>query len=254
MHGKTAIITGGSRGIGLGAARALLNRGANVCLTARKEDGLAAARAELDADDRVLTTAGHGRDPEHRAAAVAACMERFGSVDVLVNNAAINPFHGKLMDIDLELALKTLDMNVVAAIGWSQAVHRAWMADNGGSIVNVSSVGGFRASPNLGIYSTSKAALIHLTENLALELAPGVRVNAVAPAVVKTRFAAALWEGQEERVSALFPLTRLGTIEDIGAAIAFLASDDSGWVTGHTLVIDGGLLLTSISDNDTATD
>jgi NAD(P)-dependent dehydrogenase (short-subunit alcohol dehydrogenase family) len=252
MHGRTAIITGGSRGIGLGAARAMLDRGANVCLTARKEDGLAAARAELDGGDRVLTFAGHGGDPAHRAAAVAAAIERFESVDVLVNNAAINPFYGKLMDIDLDLARKTMDMNVVAAIGWSQEVHRAWMGENGGSIVNVASVGGRRASANLGIYSTSKAALIHLTENLALELAPDVRVNAVAPGLVKTDFAAALWKEQEQRVSALFPLARLGTIEDIGAAIAFLASDDSGWITGQTLVIDGGLLLTSTSDNDSA--
>ncbi|MEA2307049.1 MAG: hypothetical protein QOH43_4329 [Solirubrobacteraceae bacterium] len=252
MHGQTAIITGGSRGIGLGAARALLDRGANVCLTARKEEGLAAARAELDAGDRVLTCAGHGRDPEHRAATVAAAIERFGSVDVLVNNAAINPYHGPLMGIDLDLARKTLDMNVVAAIGWSQEVHRVWMAEHGGAIVNVASVGGRRASANLGIYSVSKAALIHLTENLALELAPGIRVNAVAPGLVKTDFAAALWEDQEERVSTLFPLARLGTIEDIGAAIAFLASDDSSWITGQSLVIDGGLLLTSTSDNEPA--
>lgn len=252
MHGKTAIITGGSRGIGLGAARALLDRGANVCLTARKEEGLAAAVAELGAGDRVLTIAGHGGDAAHRAETVAAAMERFGSVDVLVNNAAINPFYGPLMDIDLGVALKTMNMNVVAAIGWAQEAYRAWMEDHGGSIVNVSSVGGRRASANLGIYSVSKAALIHLTENLALELAPGVRVNAVAPGLVKTDFAAALWQEQEERVSGLFPLARLGTIEDIGAAIAFLASDDSGWVTGQTLVIDGGLLLTSTSDNETA--
>jgi 3-oxoacyl-[acyl-carrier protein] reductase len=126
------------------------------------------------------------------------------------------------------------------------------MAEHGGAIVNVASVGGRRASANLGIYSVSKAALIHLTENLALELAPGIRVNAVAPGLVKTDFAAALWEDQEERVSTLFPLARLGTIEDIGAAIAFLASDDSSWITGQSLVIDGGLLLTSTSDNEPA--
>jgi 3-oxoacyl-[acyl-carrier protein] reductase len=252
MHGRTALITGGSRGIGLGAARALLDRGANVCLTARKPEGLEQAAALLDAGDRVLTVAGHAGDPAHRAEAVEATMDHFGRVDVLVNNTAINPYYGPLVDIDLDLARKTLDMNVVAAIGWAKAVHAAWMGEHGGSIVNVSSIGGRRAAPNLGIYAVSKAALIHLTEVLALELAPRIRVNAIAPGLIKTDFAAALWTNQEDRVSDLYPLKRLGTIEDTASAIAFLASEDSGWITGVTIPIDGGLLLTSTSDNDRA--
>jgi NAD(P)-dependent dehydrogenase (short-subunit alcohol dehydrogenase family) len=252
MQGKTAIITGGSRGIGLGAARAMLARRANVVITARKPDGLAEAARTLDAGERLVTVAGNTNDSEHREATIATALERFGSVDILVNNTGVNPFYGRLVDLDLDLARKTLDTNVVAALGWSQAVHRAWMGEHGGAIVNVSSVGGRRASPMLGIYSVSKAALIHLTENLALEMAPTVRVNAIAPAVIKTDFAAALWVDQEERVAGLYPLARLGTIEETGNAIAYLASSDSAWVTGHTLVVDGGLMLTSSSDNDVA--
>jgi 3-oxoacyl-[acyl-carrier protein] reductase len=221
----------------------------NVCLTARKQAGLDEARELLGDNDRILTVAGHAADEEHRAAAVAAAMRQFGRIDVLVNNTGVNPYHGPLMELDLAVALKTINTNVIAALGWSQAVSRAWMAKNGGSIVNVSSVGGLRASPMLGIYAVSKAALLHLTENMALEMAPRVRVNAIAPGLIKTDFAAALWANQEERVSALYPLRCLGTIEDAGIAIAFLASDDSRWITGQTIAVDGGILLTSVVDN-----
>jgi NAD(P)-dependent dehydrogenase (short-subunit alcohol dehydrogenase family) len=249
LSGRTAIITGASRGIGFAGAAALLARGASVCITGRKQRGLDNAAATLGAGDRLLTVAGHAADADHRDATVAATMERFGSVDILVSNTGINPHYGPLMQTPLEAMEKAYATNVAAMLGWAQCAYRAHMGEHGGAIVNVSSAGGVRPAPNVGAYAVSKAALIHLTKQLALELAPAIRVNAIAPATVKTEFAKALFDGQEARVAAQHPLQRLGRIEDTGSAIAFLASDESAWITGHTLVIDGGLVLTTLADN-----
>ena len=136
-----------------------------------------------------------------------------------------------------------MDVNVWAPVLWTQLAWRSWMAGHGGAVINTASVGGLAVSPDLGIYHTSKAALIHLTKQLALELAPKVRVNAVAPGVVRTRLAEALWKDDEDRVAGLIPLQRIGEPADIGGAVAFLASDRASWITGTTLVIDGGQLL-----------
>jgi NAD(P)-dependent dehydrogenase (short-subunit alcohol dehydrogenase family) len=245
MNGKVAIVTGGSAGIGLAAARALLDRGASVCITGRKPERLETGVAELGETDRVLGLAGNANELAHRDHVIAATTERFGPIDVLVNGIGINPFYGLMVDVDLDVARKTLDANVITALAWVQAVHASSMAERGGSIVNLSSAGGLIPGPMLGIYSVSKAAMISLTRQLALELAPKVRVNAVAPATVKTRFAAALWEEDEEAATAVYPLGSLGEPRDIGEAIAYLASDDARWTTGQTLLIDGGLLLTT---------
>jgi NAD(P)-dependent dehydrogenase (short-subunit alcohol dehydrogenase family) len=241
VDGKTAIITGGSRGIGFGIAAELIAGGANVCLTGRNADQLATARAELGADAQVLTVPGKSHDAEHRADAVARTVDRFGSIDILVNNAATNPQFGPLVDADLGAVSKVFEVNVAAPIGWIQEVWRASMSERGGTILNVASIGGIRPGGHIGAYNAGKAALIHLTKQFASELAPGVRVNAIAPAVVKTDFVRALWEADEEGAASVYPLGRLGTVEDTGAAARFLLSDDASWITGETLVLDGGL-------------
>lgn len=239
---KVAIVTGASRGIGLGIAERLVADGARVLITARKPDALRAASASLG-EDRVAWAAGSGDDPGHQRAAVDLALERFGRVDFLVNNTGINPVYGRLIDMDLGAAAKIFAVNVVSAVSWAQLAYRAGLADHGGAIVNVASVAGLRPAPNIALYGASKSALIHVTEELAVELGPQVRVNAVAPAVVKTRFATALYEGREAEVSAAYPLKRLGTPEDVAGAVAFLLSDDAAWITGQTLAIDGGILL-----------
>ena len=244
LEGKVAVVTGASRGIGLGIAERLVAEGVKVVVTARKADALAEAVERLGGPEHALGVAGSASDPEHRDEVIARTLETFGSLDLLVNNTGINPAYGPLVDLDLDAARKILDTNAVSALGWVQAAYRAHMAEHGGAVVNVSSVAGSRPAPNIAFYGASKATLISLTESLAVELGPSIRVNGVAPAVVKTRFAAALYEGREQEVADAYPLKRLGVPEDIGGAVAFLLSDDAGWVTGQTLTVDGGLLLT----------
>ena len=240
---RTALITGGSRGIGLAVARELLDRGMSVCITGRKQPGLDAAVDELAEGDRVLAVAGSTADPEHRARTVALAVERFGSLDILVNNAGINPTFGPLMATSLEVVATAIHANVLAPLGWIQEAVTAWMGAHGGSVVNVGSIAGVRAQLGLGAYTASKAALLHMTRQLAFELAPEIRVNAVVPALVKTVFASALWEDNEANLLGHYPLGRLGTPRDVAKAIAFLAGDDASWITGEQLVVDGGLLV-----------
>ena len=243
LTGRTAVVTGASRGIGLGIAHRLVAEGARVVLTARKSEALAAAVEELGGPDHALGIAGGADDPDHREEVVARAVETFGSLDLLVNNTGINPVYGPLMDVDLDAARKIVEVNSIAPLAWVQSAHRAWMGEHGGAVVNVASVAGVRPAPGIDLYGASKAMLIRLTESLALELGPGIRVNAVAPAVVKTRFATALYEGREEEVSAAYPLKRLGTPDDVASTVAFLLSEEAAWTTGQTLVLDGGVLL-----------
>lgn len=241
--GKVALVTGGSRGIGYGIAEALVARGERVCITGRGEDALKEAVERLGGVDRVAYVAGKAHDEAHQAAAVAHTMETFGRVDFLINNAGTNPVFGPMAELDLGVARKVYETNVVSALGFAQQTWKAWQKENGGAIVNIASVAGLAASPFVGAYGMSKAAMVNLTLQLAHEFAPIVRVNAIAPAVVKTRFAEALYEGREEEVTAAYPLGRLGVPADIGGAAAFLTSDQSNWITGQTLVIDGGIFL-----------
>ena len=190
-----------------------------------------------------MAVAGHADDLAHQDEVFAAVAERFGDVDLLVNNTGINPAYGRLVDLDLDVARKIVEVNCIAALSWVQKAVAHGLESRGGSIVNVSSVAGVRPAPGIGFYGASKAMLTHLTEELAVELGPTVRVNAVAPAVVKTRFAEALYEGREEQVAAGYPLGRLGVPEDIAGVVAFLLSDDASWMTGQLVVVDGGLLL-----------
>jgi len=240
FDGRVAVVTGASRGIGLAIAARLVAAGARVTITGRSEDALAAAVAELGGSKLALGVAGKADDPEHAEAAVRATLEEFGSLDLLVNNAGINPVYGPMLEVPAAALRKIFEVNVFAALAWTQLAHRAWMAQHGGAVVNISSVSGRGAAAGIGAYGVSKAALIQLTMQLAVELAPRVRVNAVAPAVVKTRFAEALYEGREEQVAAAYPMGRLGVPEDVAGAVAFLLSDEAAWITGQTVVLDGG--------------
>ena len=244
LAGKVAVVTGASRGIGLAIAQRLVDEGARVVLTARKPEALDEAVAALGGPDHALAVAGRADDPDHREEAVARAVEAFGSLDLLVNNAGINPVAGPLIDIDLGAARKIVEVNALGALAWTQAAHRAWMGEHGGAVVNVSSVSGVKPAPMIAMYGASKAMLISLTESLAVELGPTVRVNAVAPAVVKTSFASLLFEGREQEVANAYPLRRLGLPEDVAGMVAFLLSDDASWITGQTVVLDGGVTLT----------
>jgi NAD(P)-dependent dehydrogenase (short-subunit alcohol dehydrogenase family) len=240
--GRVAVVTGASRGIGLAIAARLVAEGARVCVTARKPDPLAEAVARLGGPGFAVAVAGRADDPEHRQDAVRTTLDTFGRVDVLVNNTGINPVYGPISGTDAGAAAKVFDVNVIAALSWTEEVRKLGLGSrSGAAIVNVASIAGLRPSPGIGVYGASKAALIHVTAQLALELAPQIRVNAVAPAVVKTRFASALYEGREEQVIEGYPLGRLGHPDDVAAAVAFLASDDASWITGQTLTLDGGV-------------
>ncbi|MFI8436851.1 SDR family oxidoreductase [Streptomyces sp. NPDC079020] len=240
--GKVALITGASRGIGYGIAEAFVARGDRVCITGRGEDALNEAVERLGSD-RVIAIAGKAHDEAHQAAAVEQVMEAFGRVDFLVNNAGTNPVFGPIAELDLNVVRKVYETNVISALGFAQQTWKAWQKENGGAIVNIASVAGISASPFVGAYGMSKAAMVNLTLQLAHEFAPVVRVNSIAPAVVRTKFAEALYEGREAEVVASYPLGRLGTPQDIGGAAAFLTSGQSDWITGQTLVVDGGILL-----------
>jgi 3-oxoacyl-[acyl-carrier protein] reductase len=242
LMSKVAVVTGASRGIGFAAAQALVARGDRVVITGRDSASLDAAVAELGPGN-AIGVAGKSHDGAHRAETVERAMEAFGRIDYLVNNVGTNPVFGQMIDLDLDAARKILDINVVSTLGWVQLVHRAWLGEHGGAIVNVSSVSALGPAPGIGMYGASKAALVQLTQQLAHELAPSVRVNAVAPAVVRTKFAEALFAGHEEQVVKGYPLGRLGEPQDVGGTIAFLLSDQAAWITGQTIVLDGGLML-----------
>ncbi|HEY8300895.1 MAG TPA: SDR family oxidoreductase [Jatrophihabitans sp.] len=239
--GKTALVTGASRGIGLAVAARIVAEGGRVAITARKPEPLQEAVRGLGGHEVALGIAGRGDDPDHQVDALERVVREFGGVDVLVNNTGINPAYGPLTELDEGAARKIMDVNVLSALLWSrQALEHGLGTSGPGAIVNIASVAGLHPAPGIAYYGVSKSALIGLTVQLAAELAPAVRVNAVAPAVVKTRFAAALYEADEAGAAAAYPLKRLGEPEDVAAAVAFLASDDAAWITGQTLTIDGG--------------
>jgi NAD(P)-dependent dehydrogenase (short-subunit alcohol dehydrogenase family) len=242
FEGRTAIVTGASRGIGLAIAERLVAEGARVVVTARKKEALDEAVAALGGPS-ALGVAGKADDVEHQADTVRQAIETFGSLDLLVNNTGINPAYGPLMELDLGVARKVVEVNCIAAVSWTQHAYSAWMKEHGGAIVNVSSFSAVRPAPGIGFYGASKAMLASLTELMAVEMAPSIRVNAVAPAVVKTRFAEKLYADREDDVAAAYPLKRLGEPEDIGSLVAFLLSEEAGWITGQLVVADGGLKL-----------
>ncbi len=244
LDGKVALVTGGTRGIGRAIAEAYAGAGAGVCVLARKKDELDETQAALAAlGSRVAVYAGSAGDPEAIEASVAHCLEELGALDILVNNAGTNPTFGPMIETETRAVRKVLELNVEGPLLLAQAAWRTWMRDHGGVLINVASLGGIRPSLGIGMYNTSKAALIHMTRQLAVELAPGIRVNGIAPGLVKTHFARALYEHDEEGMAARFPMKRLGVPDDVAGAALFLASDASSWITGELLVVDGGGLI-----------
>lgn len=241
LTGRTAIVTGASRGIGLAIARRLVQAGANVVLTSRKQDSADAAAAQIGG--RAMGVAAHAVDEDAARGCIDLTLERFGGVDILVNNAGTNPAYGPLIEQDHARFAKIFDVNLWAPLMWTSLAVKAWMGEHGGAVVNTASVGGLHFGPNLGLYDATKAALIHITKQLALELSPRVRVNAICPGVVRTRLAEALWRDHEDPLSATIALGRIGEPIDVAGAVAFLVSEAAGWITGEAMVIDGGQVL-----------
>ena len=243
LDGKVAIVTGGSRGIGKSIAATLARAGAQVMITSRNRESCEEAAREIGANAHVEH--GHVGRPEDAERVIGATLSRLGRIDVLVNNAATNPYAGPTINVDVGRWNKTIDTNLTAPLVWTQLAWNGWMKEHGGSIINISSVGGLATNAILGVYDVTKAALIHLSKQLAAELAPKARVNVIAPGLVKTDFAHLLWaDGRGEEVAKAYPLKRLGEPEDIAEAALFLADDQrSGWITGNTIVVDGGGLV-----------
>jgi NAD(P)-dependent dehydrogenase (short-subunit alcohol dehydrogenase family) len=244
LEGKVALVTGASKGIGAAVAGKLARAGAAVMISSRKQEALDAAAADIMEDapgTQVETFAANAGEPDQAEACVSATLERLGAVDILVNSAATNPHFGALIDIDLGAWDKVFRVNLRGALVWTQLAWRGWMREHGGVVLNMTTTGAMRPGGGLGAYNVSKAGLIHLTKILASELAPGVRVNALAPGLIQTDFSRVLWEGLDARSA--IPMGRIGTPEDIARAALYLTSDASSWVTGETLVVDGGSMI-----------
>lgn len=236
LQGRAALITGGTRGIGRAVAEAFAGSGALVCVSARDVDEVARTAAELGG----VGLAGDVADPEHLRELTELALRTFGRIDVVVNNAATNQPYGPLMEADPDAWRTAFTVNVEAPLRLVQCAWRAWMREHGGAVVNVCTEGAGHVGPNVGAYGTSKAALLHLTAQLAGELAPKVRVNSVSPGLVRTDMARFVWEPGEAEVAAGLPLGRIGEPDDIARAVLWLASDQAEWITGADLLVDGG--------------
>ena len=237
LEGKVALVTGASKGIGRAIAGSLADAGAKVMLSSRKKDQLDIAAAEIGGETAVF--AANAGDIDAAKACVAATIEQFGGLDILVNNAATNPYYGPTLGVDAARFDKTFQVNLRGPLFWCQAAWEQALRAKPGVIINIASVGGLRAEGALGVYNLSKAALIHLTRQLAAELGP-TRVVGIAPGLVNTDFAAVLVANFGDRLAASMPLGRLGVPQDIANLATFLASDLASWITGETYVIDGG--------------
>ena len=248
LEGKVAIVTGGSRGIGRSIAVGLAEHGADVALAARKPEALAEAVAAVEATGRrALAVPTNVRRAEELQALVSVTKSELGRVDILVNNAGTNPVYGPVQDIDERAWDTIMNTNVKAIHILSNAAREAMLEHGeGGSIINVSSVGGYRASDVIGGYSVSKAAAIMLTQVQAKTWGrDNIRVNCIAPGLIKTEFARALWEDEKtlKASTAEAALHRIGDPDEMAGAVVYLASPASSFVTGQTLVLDGGRLL-----------
>ncbi len=244
LSGRVALVTGASRGIGSAIADVLAEHGAQVVLSSRKQADLDAEAERINArvPERATAIAAHSGRPEDLERLVEGVMQRFSRIDILVNNAATNPYFGPLLGAELAAWDKTFEVNLRGVFVLTKLVYEASMEAHGGSIVNIASIGGLRPGFGLGVYNVTKAGVIMLTRQLAREVGAKVRVNAVAPGLIKTRFAEALWGNQEilDRVLAQNPMGRIGVPEEVAAAVLFLASDAASYVNGEVLVVDGG--------------
>ncbi len=244
LSGRVALVTGASRGIGSAIALALVEHGASVVLSSRKQADLDAEAQRINSQfpDRAVAIAAHAGRQEDLERLVQATMDRFGRIDILINNAGTNPYVGPVLEAEPAAWDKTFEVNVRGYFLLTKLVYKAWMEEHGGSVVNVASVGGIRPGPGLGVYNITKAAVIFMTRQLAREIGGKVRVNAIAPGLIKTRFAEALWGNEAilNRIVAANPMARIGTPEEIAGAVVFLVSDSASYVNGDVIVIDGG--------------
>jgi len=244
LSGKVAIVTGGSRGIGRAIALGLASHGADVVVASRKQEDLDVVAGEIRALGRkAVATATHMRSREDIDRLVQATLAEFGKIDILINNAGTNPYFGPFMDMEERTWDQIMTVNLKGYFLLAQAVAKGMTERKSGNIINVASTGGRRASPGLGAYSISKAGVIMLTQVLAQELGThGIRVNAIAPGIIQTRFAEALWSNEAilKRSVEQTPLGRIGQSEEMAGACVWLASDASSYVTGQTIVLDGG--------------
>ncbi len=244
LSGRVALVTGASRGIGSAIAEALAEHGAQIVLSSRKQADLdsEAERINVLYPEQATAIAAHAGRQDDLERLVQAVMERFSRIDILVNNAATNPYMGPVLGAEPSAWDKTFEVNVRGVFLLTKLVYEASMESHGGSIVNVASTGGLKPGIGLGVYNITKAAVIMLTRQLARELGGKVRVNAVAPGLIKTRFAEALWGNQEilDRILSFNPMGRIGLPEEVASAVLFLASDAASYVNGEVLVVDGG--------------
>lgn len=240
FSGKLALVTGASQGIGFAIAQRLVEDGARVIMTARKEGPLREA-AESLGSNAYWVAGGVGDEQHHQD--IEQKLGKLGPLDYLVNNVGINPVFGPMMDLEMSAAQKIMDTNVLGLFELTRLAVNMGLRERHGSIVNISSIAGITSSRGLGMYGVSKTAVLGMTRQWAAELSPDIRVNAVAPAAVKTRFAKALYEGREQELSEKYPLARLGVPTDISGPVTFLLSDDAAWMTGQVLTIDGGATL-----------
>ena len=251
LEGKVVLVTGGSRGIGEAIARACGAAGAKLAIASRKLEGVTAAAERLRAEGfTVEPFACHTGKLDDVKRLVAGTIEKLGKIDVLVNNAATNPYFGPMMAVDESAFDKTFEVNVKGYFHVAREVARH-MIDRGapGSIVNIASIQGLGGAPLQGVYAMTKAAVISMTRTFAVELAPSkIRVNAIAPGLTDTRFASALLGNKDilERVVARTPMARYAEPHEIAGAAVFLASDAASFVTGETIVVDGGLTINSV--------
>lgn len=236
LTGKAALVTGGTRGIGLATARALAAAGARVCVTARSAPEVHSTAKELPG----IGLPGDLADPELPGQLTAFTLREYGRLDIVVNNAATNRPYGPLIDTDPADWPHAFALNVEAPLRLAQCAWRSWMSEHGGTIVNICTEGATHPGPGVGAYGTTKAALLHLTQQLAGELGPGVRVNSVSPGLVRTELARFMWEPQEREIAEGLPLERIGEPEDVARAVVWLASEEADWVTGTDVVVDGG--------------
>ncbi|MCB2186543.1 MAG: SDR family oxidoreductase [Deltaproteobacteria bacterium] len=243
LQDKVALVTGGTRGIGLALVRALLGEGARVATCARKEAELAALTQAMEAGDRLLTVPAHVAKEADVAALFAAVEERWGRLDLLVNNVGMNIMTPAVAEADLGLWRKILETNLDGAFLCCRGAAGLMKRSGGGAMVSLSSVAAHAAAAAMGIYGVAKAGVEMLTRVLAAELAPaGIRVNAVAPAMVKTDFSRPFWSDQalHDRIAGTIPLGRLAEPEDVMHPVLFLLSEGASFVTGQTLLVDGG--------------
>jgi len=246
MAGKNALITGGSRGIGLAIAKGFLASGANVTIASRKQENVDPAVSELGIPEKVLGVAAHVGKGEDRERMIAAAEDRFGTINVLVNNAGTNPFYGNIADSEEWAWDKTMDVNLKAPYLLSVQLGKKMMGSGGGSIINIASVAGLRASTNQGIYSVTKCALIMLSKVLARDMGRGgVRCNAILPGLIKTELSRALWENEDvlTRTVKAASLERIGDVDELIGAAVFLASDAGSYTSGAVIQIDGGMVI-----------